>query len=127
MADDGVVSVVLTNQTDKAIVYGDATLAIYEGFMSLDVVGHYMPDLSSFGPQYKAYGFLVLDPTAGTIITRQRMTLVHADVNTWAGSFELGLPPHGFGGGVVVVYPVAAGGGGQVIAVLQGALQNATI
>lgn len=122
--EDRTVSVLLTKQVEKDILYGDATFTVYEGFLSLDVVGHYMPDLASFGPRFNAYGFLVLNPTTCRILTHQRMVLVNPEVNTWAGTLELGTPPHGFPGGLVVVYPLEPTGASQVTPVLVGTVPS---
>jgi hypothetical protein len=116
------VCALLTKQIDKEILYGDATVAIYQGFTSLDVVGHYMPDLASLGPLFDSYGFLVLDVTTCRVIGHRRMALVNREVNTWAGTLELGLPPRGFPGGVVIVYPIGPTGTDQVLPILQGTI-----
>jgi len=116
------VSVFLTKQVEKDILYGDATITVYEGFVSVDVAGHYMPDLPKFGPRFNAYGFLVLNPTTCQILAHQRMVVVDPEVNTWAGTLELGTPPHGFPGGLVVVYPLEPTGAFTVTPVLVGTL-----
>ncbi|MCL6594708.1 MAG: hypothetical protein K6V73_00665 [Firmicutes bacterium] len=92
----------------------------------MDVTGHYMPDLQGFGPQYDAYGFAVLDPDTCRVLMHQRMVLVDPAVNTWTGTMELGMPPHGFAGGLVIVYPLEATGAAQIVPVLAGTVRTST-
>lgn len=124
--DDRTVSALLAKQLDKEILYGNATVTVYEGFTSLDVTGHYMPDLQGFGPPYDAYGFAVLDPDTCRVLMHQRMVLVDPAVNTWTGAMELGMPPHGFAGGLVIVYPLEASGAAQIVPVLAGTVRMST-
>ncbi len=110
VAQVSVCSIGLTSQTGDLHPYGAAALVINqaEGFESVDVVGNFLPDPSTFGSQYGAYAFQLLSPT-GTPAAQILMSALPTAAATgdWAGSYSPGV--YDIAKGTVQVLPTPTG------------------
>lgn len=103
----------LTSATQDHHPYGMAAhvINVLEGFESLDVVGNFLPDPTSFGSQYGQYAFTLTGSQSRAIEAQGLMVKISTDsVSDWAGSFSPGvksIPP-----GDVAVMPTPAGSAG---------------
>jgi hypothetical protein len=120
MADDSVICAVLTKAVEKEVRYGDASLVTAEGgFQSVDVIGHFMPDLQE---GCNSCGFILQSIDSGGILVIHRMVLLLGETNDWAGRYELGLSTRLLTGARIVVFSVSPDGSGPVMAYLAGTL-----
>jgi hypothetical protein len=103
-----VCSVALSSPGADLHPYGEATHAInlLEGFESLDVVGNFLPEPTSFGPSYGDYAFTLSDPATGRVVETFLMARLPGG-DDWAGSFSPGVKT--IVPGPVRVQPVPAG------------------
>ncbi len=121
-----VCSTPLATSTSDLHPYGEASLVINEseGFQSLDVVGNNLPAPSSFGSQYGAYAFVLVNPSTGQTYGQNLMAPLPASEGDWGGSLSVGVAT--IPRGPVTVYPTPAGSatGPYGPAVLSGNLAN---
>ncbi len=127
VAQVSVCSVGLTSQTMDLHPYGSASLVINEseGFESLNVVGNFLPEPSTFGSQYGAYAFKLTAPS-GVVVAQILMSALPTAAATgdWAGAYSPGVSD--IPKGLVQVLPAPAGspGGPYGPVVLQGNLAS---
>jgi peptidoglycan hydrolase-like protein with peptidoglycan-binding domain len=117
-------SVPLVTQSTDLHPYGVASLVINqrEGFESLDVVGNFLPDPSTFGSRFTQYTFTLTDPRTGQVIVTAPMVQTPTSVSPedWVGTFSPGVKT--IVQGIVTIYPSGSGGLGP--SVLSGNLQQ---
>jgi len=110
--------VALTSATADLHPYGVASHVVNdrEGFESLDVVGHQLPNPEA---PYDAYSFSLTDPATGQVVVTQRMSALSP--GDWAGTYSPGVKS--IPKGPVRVFPSSSGGAAGS-PVLQGDLAN---
>jgi hypothetical protein len=114
----------LVTQTADLHPYGVASLVINqrEGFESLDVVGNFLPDPSTFGSGFTQYTFTLTDPHTGQVVATAPMIQTPTSVSPedWAGTFSPGVKT--IVQGIVTIYPSGSHGLGP--SVLSGNLEQ---
>lgn len=121
-----VLSVALTSSRSDLHPYGEASHVINEaeGFESLDVIGNFLPDPTTFGSSFSRYAFVLVNPSTSAKVTTQVMTKVTTGTppSDWAGTYSPGVKT--IPNGVVTVYPSNATGSLLGPAALHGDLRN---
>ncbi len=110
VAQVSVCSIGLVSQTMDLHPYGSASLVINEaeGFESVNVVGNFLPEPSTFGSSYGAYAFQIMAPS-GTVVAQGLMSALPTAAATgdWAGAYSPGVSD--IPKGLVQVLPTPTG------------------